>query len=175
MNNKKSEKLLQKTYRFFPFLISLLFTIHYSLTAAQMMDCVVAFVDDTAITLSELEETFTKTQKVSADISKAEILNTMINRILILRETKRIGLEAPSEDELVKEYIDLKIRPLIRIREKDLSDFYKEHVKDFQGKEFEAVREEIENFLTEKELNRQLKIHLEELRKRAYVKILIKD
>ncbi len=139
--------------------------------SATIKDCVVAFVDNTAITLSELEEEYAKSQKATPDISKEEVLNAMVNRVLLLKEAKKMRLEAPSEDELLKEYIDLKIRVFIKIREKEISDFYQKHIDSFQGKEFEAVREEIENYLVEAELNRLLKKHIEELRKKAYVKI----
>ncbi|MDI6889607.1 MAG: hypothetical protein QMC83_01510 [Thermodesulfovibrionales bacterium] len=131
----------------------------------------VAFVDNTAITLSELEEAYTNSQKITPGITKEEVLNTMVNRILLLREAKKIRLEAPSEDELLKEYIDLKIRPFIKIKEEELVDFYQRHIGDFQGREFEAVREEIENYFAEDELNQLLKMHVNELRKKAYIKI----
>ena len=60
---------------------------------------------------------------------------------------------------------------LVKIKEKDVSDFYQNHIEDFKGKEFDAVREEIENYLVEAELNRLLKLHIEELRKKTYIKI----
>lgn len=140
---------------------------------AGIKDRVAAFVDNTAITLSELEGAYTNSLKVTPGITKEEVLNTMVNRVLLLREAKKIRLEAPSEDELLKEYIDLKIRPFIKIKEEEVLDFYQKHIEDFQGKEFETVREEIENYLTEAELNRLLKTHIDELRKKAYVKIQI--
>lgn len=149
----------------------LLVTCHLSLVTAEIRDRVVAFVDNTAIMLSELEERYAKTAEVSPGITKDEVLNTMVNRLLLLREAKKMKLEAPSEDELLKEYIDLKIRAFIRIKEEELIDFYKEHVSDFHGSEFEDTREEIEEYLIEKELNERLKIHITELRGKAYIKI----
>ncbi|MFH0933513.1 MAG: hypothetical protein V1832_04275 [Nitrospirota bacterium] len=149
----------------------LLITLHYSLATAAIKDRVVAFVDNTAITLSEFEEAYSKSLKVTPGIKKGEVLDTMVNRVLLLREAKKIRLEAPSEDELLKEYIDLKIRIFIKIKEEEVLDFYQKHSEDFHGKEFETVREEIENYLAEAELNRLLKMHIDELRKKAYVKI----
>ena len=52
-----------------------------------------------------------------------------------------------------------------------MTDFYKKHINDFQGKEFEAVRDEIENYLIEKELNQRLKSHINELREKSCIKI----
>ncbi|MEW6214686.1 MAG: SurA N-terminal domain-containing protein [Nitrospirota bacterium] len=149
----------------------LLLFVFCSLLSAEIKDRVVAFVDDTAITLSELEEAYTEALRVNPGITEDEVLNTMVNRLLLLREAKKLRLEAPSMDELLREYIDLKIRAFIRIREKDLIDFYEKHLNDFRGKEFEAVREEIERYLIEKELNQRLKREIEELRQKAYIKI----
>lgn len=140
-----------------------------SLSYAAIKDYVVAFVDDTAITLSELNEVYSDSIKLNPEITKEEVLNSMINRILILREAKKLRLNATADEEILKEYISLRIRP--HIKEEDVLDFYKKYVDNFQGKEFEAVREEIEHYLTEKEINKLLKNHIDKLRERAYIKM----
>ncbi|MBM4140218.1 MAG: hypothetical protein FJ242_01795 [Nitrospira sp.] len=131
-------------------------------------------MDNIAITLSELEETYTKTQKVTPGITKDEVFNTMINRVLLLREAKKLKLEAHSENEMLRDYLDLKIRPFIRIKEEELIDFYEKHIRDFYGQEFEQVREKIETYLTEKEMNEHVKMHINELRGKAYIKLQLK-
>jgi len=166
--------MLTKKY-YLLFIVFLLITNHYSLSTASMKDRVVAFVDNTAITLSEFEEEYSKSLKATPDATKEEVLNAMINRVLLLREAKKIRLEEPSDDELLREYIDLKLRTFVKIKEKDVLDFYQNHIEDFKGKEFDAVREEIENYLVEAELNRLLKLHIEELRKKTYIKIQINE
>jgi hypothetical protein len=138
---------------------------------AMIKDHVVAFVDNTAITLSEFEEEYSKAQEVTPGITKEEVLNAMINRVLLLREAKKIRLTERSDDELLKEYIDLKLRTFVKVKEKDVLDYYEIHSKDFQGKTLDDVSEEIENYLAEAELNRLLKKHIEELRKKAYIGI----
>jgi hypothetical protein len=138
---------------------------------AEIRDRVVAFVDAQAITLSELEMKFTESRKVKADIIKEEVLNTMINRVLLLREAKKIRLEAPSEEELLKEYIDMKIRALIRVKEEEIHDFYGKHIDNFEGKELEDVRDNIENYLIEYDLNERLKSHINELKEKTCVRI----
>jgi hypothetical protein len=160
-------------YRFFSsfFVGFMLVTGYWSMLHAGIRDRVVAFVDNSAITLSELETTYEATKKLDPKVTKYEVLNTMINRLLLLREAGKIGLEAASEDKLLKEYIDLKIRAFIRIKEKELLDFYNKHIKEFQGKEFDTVREDIENYLIEKELNPRLREHISELKKNVCVKI----
>ncbi len=142
--------------------------------SAEIKDRVVACIENTAITLSELEEAYAESLKTTPGITKEEILNTIINRTLLLREAKKIRLEAPTEDELIKEYIDIKIRPFVSIKEEELLDFYQQHAENFQGKEFDAVREEIENYLTERELNQRLKMHIQKLREMVYIKIQLK-
>lgn len=153
----------------------MLVTGYWSLLHADIRDRVVAFVDNSAITLSELEMSYEATKKLDPRVTKYEVLNTMINRLLLLREARKIGLEATSEDKLLQEYINLKIRAFIRIKEKELLDFYNNHIKDFQGKEFDTVRDEIENYLIEKELNPRLKEHISELKKKVCVKIQLDE
>jgi hypothetical protein len=138
---------------------------------AEIQDRVVAFVDNTAITLSDLETKYAETLKATPNITKEEVLNTMVNRMLLLREAKRFRLEAPSEEELLKEYIDLKIRAFIRIRDQAIADFYQQHLIDFQGKELDEVRDQIETYLIENELNQRLKSHIDELRGKSCVKV----
>ena len=152
-----------------------LFTICYFLltpfSGAEIFDRVVAFVDDQAITLSGLREQFIEAKKLTPDITEAEVLDSMINRLLLLREAKKYNIEAPSKEEILNEYIDLKVRAFIKVSDGDIEKFYEENKDKFAGKDFEDVREEIEKYLTEKEINARLKEMLKELRKNAYVKV----
>ncbi|MBE0425983.1 MAG: SurA N-terminal domain-containing protein [Nitrospirae bacterium] len=144
---------------------------HWSLVIGEIRDRVVAYIDDTAITLSELEMKYAETLKVIPNTTKEDVLNTMINRSILLREAKKIRLESPSEDELLREYIDLRIRTFILIKDEELFDFHEKHLEDFQGEKFEAVRAEIEKYLIEKKINERLKLHILELREDACIKI----
>ncbi len=154
---------------FFVFTIyCLLFTV---LSEAAIFDRVVAFVDDQAITLSELREQFEVAKKLTPDITEGEVLNTMINRILLWRQAKTYRIEAPTRDGMIDEYIDLKVRAFIRVGEADIEEFYKKNEDKFAGKTLDNVRDEIEKYLTEKQLNSRLKETLKELRENAYVKI----
>jgi hypothetical protein len=156
--------------------VLLLLTCHLLLVtdgSAAVSDRVIAFVDDQAITMSELDEQYQSTTKISPDITIGEVLDTMINKILILREARKYRIEAPSLEQVMHEYIDLKIRAFIRVGESDIEKFYQENRANFSGKEFDDVRDEIEKYLTEKELNERLKEVLKELRRDAYVRIFI--
>lgn len=169
----ESEKLKrQQKINFEIFLIiSLLLTLYDLLSAEVIRDRVVAFVNNDAITLSELEMKYNNTVKVTSDITQEEVLNTMVNKLLLLREAKKIRLEGPSEDELLNEYIDLKIRAFIRIKEEELQDFYNKNITKFEGKELDSVSDEIEKYLVEHEVNQRLKAHINELREKSCVKI----
>lgn len=144
-----------------------------AISHAGIHDRVIAFVDNQAITLSELEETYRSTVNVSPGITKAEVLNTMINRILLLREAKQYRIEAAIQDDIIREYIDLKIRAFLRVSEADMERFYQEHISQFSGRDYDSVREEIEQYLIEKALNEKLKTVLEELRGKAYIRIFL--
>ncbi len=157
------------------FFFVLLFTVHCSLftvhCTAEVIDRVVAFVDDKAITLSELEENYRDSVKLKPEIRREEVLNTLINRALLLREAKKLRIEAPSKDEIIHEYIELKLRTFIKITEEDIKDFYERNTKEFGKTELDDVRDKIEDYLIEKEVNLRLKKHIEDLRSKAYIKI----
>ncbi|HSB30237.1 MAG TPA: SurA N-terminal domain-containing protein [Candidatus Sulfobium mesophilum] len=157
--------------------VILLFTFYFSLctsSGAEIYDRVIAFVNDQAITLSEFQAQFNNTKKLTPDTTEDEVLNTMINRLLLLREAKKYSIEAPSRDEMLNEYIDLKLRAFIRVGEKDIEEFYAANEDKFRGKGYEDSREEIEQYLTEKDLNVKLKEMLKELRKNAYIRTQLK-
>jgi hypothetical protein len=159
------------------FLFILLFTFHvspFTSVRAEIFDRVVACVNDQAITLSEFREQFDIAKKLTPGITEDEVLGAMINRLLLLREAKKYSIEAPSKEEMLSEYIDLKVRAFIRVSEKDIEGFYGANKDKFGGKDFDDVREEIEKYLTEKELNERLKETLRELRKNAYVKVQLR-
>jgi len=156
--------------------ILLLVTCHFLFVndgSAAISDRVIAFVDNDAITMNELDEQYKITTKISPDITIGEVLDTMINKILILREARKYRIEASSLEQVIKEYIDLKVRAFIRVGESDIVKFYQENKANFSGKEFEDVRDEIDTYLTEKELNDRLKELLKELRRDAYIRIFI--
>ncbi len=155
--------------------IFLLFTFYFlpftSCCYAGISDRVVAFVDDQAVTLSEFQEEYRNTLKVTPDVTGEDVINTMINRILLLREARKYRIDAPSQEEMMREYIDLKVRAFIKVGEPDAEEFYLKNINQFSGKVYDDVKVEIEKYLAERELNERLKETLKELRKNAYIKI----
>lgn len=142
--------------------------------SAEIIDRVVAFVDDQAITLSEFREQQLIAVKITPDITAEDLVNTMINKKLLLRDAKKYRIEAPSEDEVLRDYIDLKVRAFIRISESQAEEFYQQNINEFTGKSYDDVRDEIEEYLTEKDVNRRLRDLVKELREKTYVKIQIR-
>jgi SurA-like N-terminal domain len=143
-------------------------------SSGEIFDRVVAFVNNQAITLSEFQEQYRNTLKIAPDVTDNDVINTMINRLLLLDEARKYRIEAPTKDEMVKEYIDLKVRAFITVDEQEIEAFYEKNRSRFAGKAYEDVRGEIENYLTEKKLNERLTETLADLRKKAYIKIQLK-
>lgn len=147
-----------------------LFTFH---SGAGMFDRVVAFVDNEAITLSELDHLYEKSVRQFPEVAKEEVLQSMINRLLLLREAKKYRIEAPTEDEVLREYLDLKIRAFIRINEAEIESFFTQNSERFSGQVYDDVRDEIETLFIERELNERLRKNLAELRSSVYIKIQV--
>ena len=143
--------------------------------SAGIKDGVVAYVDSTAITLSELEKKYAETVHVTPAVTREEVLDTMINRLLFVREARKIRLKSQLEDELLKEYVDLKIRAFIRIKDEEIRTFFDTHASDFLEKELDEMREDIENYLIEQAVNKRLKEHIAELRNNTCVKMQLNE
>ncbi|NTU42389.1 MAG: hypothetical protein HGA78_04930 [Nitrospirales bacterium] len=142
------------------------------LCSAEVIDRVVASVDDRAITLSELQETSREMTKAHA-MTENEVLSSMINRLLLLREAKKMRFEGASDDEIIREYLDIKIRSLILIKEEAIRKFYADNMDKWGGKDYLDVRDDSERYLFEKEFNDRLKKHLEELREKSEITIML--
>lgn len=138
---------------------------------AEVINRVVAYVDNTVITLSEFQKNYRKIQKTMPNITKEEVIKSMVNRLLLIKEAKKMRLEAPDYEKLLKDYIDIRIKSLIIIRENEILAFYNEHIDEFRGKDYLSVRDEIEGYLFELEVNRRLQEHIKELMTKAEVKI----
>lgn len=142
-----------------------------SYSHAVVIDRVIAYVDDIAITWSEFKEKYEEMKKTVADIKEEDVIDSLINRQLLINEAKKMKLEAHSDDEILKDYIDIKIGSLIFIKEDDIHKFYKENITEFSGHDYLSVRDDIEKYLFNLELNKRLKKHLEELKKDKEIKI----
>lgn len=145
--------------------------------SAELIEATVAVVEDEVITLSEFNERYEIMKKSFPRISKKEVLEMIINRLLLLREARlsRIAesrrLSPAEEDRIIEEYIEIKIRSSIRISEEEIHKYYETHKVEFRDRPFQDVAEKIEVLLIEKRTNEFLKEHIEELKKKAYIVI----
>jgi len=138
----------------------------------DVLERVVAIVDDDVILLSELNDAVQSAVNSGAKkITKEEVLSGMINRILLLREAKKFRPEEKDDNTLINEYIENNLRAFIRIPLEEVEIFYKNNREIFRNKEFYDVRYEIETYLIEKELNRKLLEHIKELREKSYIRV----
>lgn len=139
-----------------------------------VIDRVVAYVDNDALLQSELMDNYRKATALYPDISLPEVLRTMINRKLLLLEAKKIFPDTLADEEgLIGDYIDLRLRAFIKLPEQEVRAYYEEHPGGFGGRQFEDAKEEIELLLEEREVNRRLQAHIEEMRAKKYIRILL--
>ncbi|MBF0317241.1 MAG: hypothetical protein HQL04_03625 [Nitrospirae bacterium] len=132
----------------------------------RLADRVVAFVNETAITLSEFNEFHQSTP----DMTNDEAIRVMINRLLLKKEALKLKLSG-TDDELIQQYIDLKIKSPVIIKNEDIERYYNENKDGLKGAEIEDVRDDIEKLLIEEEITVRLDSALRELSKKSYVKI----
>jgi hypothetical protein len=139
--------------------------------SSEVIDRVVAFIDNEAITLSELEDEFANVKDIKPSISKLELLQNMINKRLLLREAKRLRIQAPNDAALLEEYMDLKVTAFIKIPEADIKEFYRKNRAEFGKLKLKDVKDRIEKYLREKEINQRLKEHIKKLQAASHINI----
>ncbi len=151
--------------------LTLILTAFLQLSSAELIDRVVAFIDDEAITLTDFTQYIKRAKKSAHGLSEEEAINALINRKLLLREAKRIRLRGKSDDELIKEYVDIKVRVFIKIPPEEIERFYNKNRKRFGKTPIYDVRDDIERLLKEREVNKRLRKLIEKLREKSYIKI----
>ncbi len=140
---------------------------------AATIDRVVAHVNDYAITERELYSAHNIKLASGIKTTEAQTLETIINRMLIVTEALRLRIEGASEDELVREYISLKIRAFISIKDNDMRAYYNNNKSEFKGVAFDSIAETIRTLLEEETVNERLKRHLKILRKKSSISIML--
>lgn len=136
----------------------------------EIINRVVAYVDDQAITLRDFNKFKNDIQRKTPDISNNEIIELMINRKLLLKRAKDLFAEGDEED-LLNNYIDLKVKSQVIITENQIRDYYEKNKEILGSESYHSIRDQIEKYLFEKEFNRKLKDFIQELRNASDVKI----
>lgn len=146
--------------------------------SALLLEGVAATVEDEVITIRELDEQYSIMKKTFPEITREEVLDTTINRIILLREARSMRLveerrlyPGQDDDRIIDEYIELKIKAGINIKEEEIQNYYEAHKSRFPDMAYHEVAEDIERLITEQKTNELLKEHIKELRKKYYIKV----
>jgi len=162
-------------------IIFLLATCLFSLTAgyAEVLERIVAIVNDDLILLSEFRETLQSAREADSTVSGESVLNEMIDNMLLLNEANKYSINVSDKTNknerdnhiVIGEYIDRRIKALIHVPYEDIEQYYQMNIDHYRDKEIMDVRDAIEEQLLEAELKTKLREHLDELRKKAYIRI----
>ena len=161
--------------------ILLLFTAHClqpTFCNSEIIERVVAIVNNNVILLSEFKDALKAAKMSDEKVTEDAVLDEMINRVLMLEQAQKMRLgqmedaTGPVDDnKIINEYIDRRIRSFVHIPIEEIESYYLNNRKQFGGKSFSEAKDEIENHLTEGELKLKIAEHVEELRKKAYIRI----
>jgi len=138
---------------------------------SETINRVVAYVGNIAITLDDFKEELSKLREKMPDIKSEEVINILINKTILLKKARELFMEGRDED-IINSYIDLKIKSSIIIPENQVRQFYDENREKMNDRPYAAVRSEIEKYLFERELNKRLKEHIEEIKKDEDIKVI---
>ncbi|MBF0564543.1 MAG: hypothetical protein HQK89_04815 [Nitrospirae bacterium] len=142
---------------------------------AGLLDRVVAFIDNMAITLGEFEKEYEEAKKQTPGVTKTDVINGIINRKLLLEAAKESHISGVDDDDTLKQYINLKIRSYVMIKNEDIENYYNQNKADFEGQPIVSVRGKIEKYLTEEQVNKNLNAQLKELRENSYIRIQLDE
>ena len=73
-------------------------------------------------------------------MTEEEAVNSMINNLLLLEQAHKMRLEASTDDDLVKEYIEIRIKSRVFIKEEQVAAYYAGHRTEFGGKDYLSVK-----------------------------------
>lgn len=138
----------------------------------ENIDRVVAFIDDTAITKRELDNQHSRDRRISPSITREQTLEAMINTALMLREASKLRLSARDDAQLLNKYLDLKIRAVILVSDKDVAVYFNNNRARLGNKSFRDIKGDIRILLEELKYNQILSEHINTLRTKARIKIL---
>ncbi len=150
---------------------------------AEILERIVAIVNDDVILLSEYKKELESAKKSGRRRSVEEVLEEMINSNLLLHEAKKYwaGVSVVRNDTaiddkaVINEYINRRIKAFIHIAYEDIEAYYMNNRDLFGNREFYNARDEIEEYLVNEELKVRLRQYLKELRKSAYIRVQLND
>ena len=139
----------------------------------KILDRTVAFVDNEPILLGSLDFRYALAKKLAPGITKEEVLQTMINRALLLREARKIFPPAMSNEKAVREFTDFRIKAFVVVGEEAARDYYEKNKAMMGNAPYEQVRKKIERLLRAKEINKRLADYIRTLRQKADIRVFL--
>ncbi|MDX9714492.1 MAG: hypothetical protein RBT37_03585 [Dissulfurispiraceae bacterium] len=141
----------------------------------MIIDRVIAVVNDEPVIRSKFLQDFEKLKIKSPSITSEEALQSIINRMLIYQDAKKMRLNETNPDNMIKEYFDIKVESGIIIKEEEIQTFFNENKKEFGEKEYLDVHDEIERYLYELTKNNKIKELINTLRTSSDIRVRLKD
>ncbi|MBI4825979.1 MAG: SurA N-terminal domain-containing protein [Nitrospirae bacterium] len=146
------------------------------LADTEIIERVVAIVNDEVILLSEFNNAYENAIASGRGISKEEFLDEMVNTELILEQAKKFSFEISpdtkvSDNLLVERYLERRIKAFIHIPFEAVEDYYIKNSSLFKGKNFYDVQDQVEALLVDEKLNIRISEHIKELRDNAYIRV----
>lgn len=148
---------------------------------AELVERIVAAVNDEVILLSELKAAMRQAEDNGKEVTAKQIIDGMINIHLLLEQAKKFnfgrdaGVAGPSTpDKVIKNYIDRRIKALIYIPFKDIESYYYNNPNKYGDRDLYDVKSEIEEYLLKRSLEIKIQEHIDELRQDAKIRIQIK-
>jgi len=149
-----------------------------ALSHSEILDRIVAIVNDNIILLSEYKGAIQAAEKSGKQLTDDMVLNEMIDRMLILEQAKRLRIDviedstgAVDKDRTINEYIERRIKAFVHVPIDKIESYYLNNKEQFGNKTFSEAKDEIEDRLAEGELKRKVAEHIADLRKKAYIRI----
>lgn len=162
----------------FIFLLLTAYCLQPAFCNSEILERIVAIVNNNVILLSEFKDALKAAKMSDEKVTEDAVLDEMINRVLMLEQAKKMRLgqiedgNGPVDDnKIINEYIDRRIRSFVHIPIEEIESYYLNNRKQFGNQPFSEAKDDIENHLTEGELKLKIAEHVEELRKKAYIRI----
>jgi len=161
----------------------LIYCILFQLVAyAEVLERIVAVVNDDVILLSELRRQARFLKDEGLESADEVVLDEMIDRRLLLEQAEKMKIEIDiqkekalnADDMIINKYIERRVKAFIHIPLRDMEDYYNENKGIYGDKKFYEVKNEIEALLIETRLTEKLEQHIRELRKESNIRVQLK-
>jgi len=143
---------------------------------AELVERIVAVVNDDVILLSEFKDAMRQAEESGKEVNAKEVIGGMINNRLLLEQARKFSFgrdagNASTPDKVIKNYIDKRIKALIYIPFKDIEAYYYNNTQKYGERDFYDVKSEIEEYLLKTTLEIKIQEHIDQLREEAVIRV----